>query len=122
MTKERFYPITSLHKDDLRHLFRDAATGKLPLLISRAIDALTHEDMKDIASKLADQFCNCCYWDVLEEIFEDISSPSEGCGADEPPAPPTLPQEQEPEACVTEEAVSHAHQLKGGNGNHDNTT
>jgi len=74
MRQERFYPITALHKDDLRDLFRNPTTGKLPNKLSRRIDALSDAEMQHIASKLADAFCNCCYWTALREIFLQYSS------------------------------------------------
>jgi hypothetical protein len=80
MKNERSYPITSLHKDDLRDLYRDARTDKVPAEILRKINALSDADMRRIASKLADAFCNCCYWDALRVFFE-ACSPMEDFGS-----------------------------------------
>ena len=73
MKSERFYPITWLHKDDLRQLFRDRRHGKLPAKIRRKIDALSDADMEYLASKLANALCDCCYWEALEAIFDAYS-------------------------------------------------
>ena len=77
MRDEPFYPITSLHKDDLRDLLQNHLTGELPEEIARRIDALSNDDMKHIASKLADAFFNCCYWEALKDIFLAYSSAEE---------------------------------------------
>lgn len=69
ISNDRFYPITSLHRDDLRNIFRNRETGEVPAGIARRINDLTDEDMRYLASKMADVFCNCCCWDALKELF-----------------------------------------------------
>ena len=81
MNPEPFYPITALHKDDLRQLFRDSETGHIPAAINRQIESLTDADMQHIASKMADAFCNCCYWEALKAIFTSYSLAAEAGGA-----------------------------------------
>jgi hypothetical protein len=91
MTSERFYPITSVCKDDFRYVFLDG-NGKLPVPIARQIDKLTDADMGYIASKLADAFFECCYWEALEAIFLDywpVDAEPEGS-----PVEPSSPVEQ----------------------------
>lgn len=56
---EGMFSVTSVCKDDLRGTFK----GDKEAL--RKIDALDEGDMKYLASKMADSYCNCCYWDSL---------------------------------------------------------
>ena len=70
MKNEKYYPITALHKDDLRNLFLDDSTDRVPAKILRKINALSDREMEWIASKLSDAFCDCCYYVVLEDIFK----------------------------------------------------
>lgn len=77
---ERFYPITSLHKNDLRELFRDSDTEAVPAWVGKRIDTLTDGDMEYLAEKLAEVFCNCCYWEGLRAMFLDNFCPAEGEG------------------------------------------
>jgi hypothetical protein len=86
MTCEPFYPITSLRKDDLRELFRDARKGEPPARVCRRIDALSEADIRYMAGKLAEVFCNCCYWDALLAIFEAYSPMAEAAPREVVPA------------------------------------
>lgn len=33
---------------------------------------VSDEDMEHIATKMADGFCNCCYWELLENAYEQL--------------------------------------------------
>lgn len=61
---EGFFPITSICKDDLRGTFK----GNKEAL--KKIDEMDEGDMTHLASKMADSYCNCCYWESLEAQFE----------------------------------------------------
>jgi hypothetical protein len=78
MTDEPVYPFFLVNKDDLRHLFRDPETGKVPERIERYIDALSEDDMNYLASK-------CPYWEAIKAIFLDDSSEADGREADRSP-------------------------------------
>lgn len=53
------FAITGVCRADMQSIGFDTST-------------LTDSDMKRIASKMADQFCDCCYWNSLEDILIDI--------------------------------------------------
>jgi hypothetical protein len=61
---EGFYPITSLSKDDLRGMFR----GDRKAL--KRINEMTDDEMKTLASKMADDYCEQLYWSSLQILFE----------------------------------------------------
>ena len=46
MKEEKSYPIISLCKDDLRELYRDVRTDKVPAKIQRKINALSDANMR----------------------------------------------------------------------------
>ena len=69
MRKEKFYPVTSVHKGDLRGLFKDRRKGKLLAKIRRQTENFSDADMQCMASRLADALWNCCYRRALEAIF-----------------------------------------------------
>jgi len=57
----KYYPLTSICKDDLTERFT-----------AEQIDKLTDEDMKRIASKMSDAYLDQSYWIDLEIITKDI--------------------------------------------------
>lgn len=63
---EEGFVITRLHKDDLRGLFKD---DKKALEI---IDNLDDVDMKYLAEKLANDYCEQLFWISLKTLFEDM--------------------------------------------------
>jgi len=62
-TKE-FFPITSVCQDDIIHAFTDNPNAQE---IARNLD---DEDMKNLASNLADNYCEILFWESLKAIFE----------------------------------------------------
>ena len=62
---KRHFPITSLHKDDLRAIFVDE-----PEALAK-IDALTDDDMKLLARKMADDYIEQLFWNSARIIFEE---------------------------------------------------
>ena len=63
---EGFFPITSVCKDDLRHIFKNDQEAL------RRIDELDEGDMKYLAEKLASDYCEQLYWSSLRILFKDI--------------------------------------------------
>ena len=65
------YQVTSVCKDDLISAFegRDDFKDKVEI-----IKELKETDMKWIAKKLADSFCNCCYWDTIRDLVDNWRS------------------------------------------------
>ena len=61
-----FYPITSVCKDDIFHVFGDDNEAK------EAIGKMDDGDMETLASKLADDYCEQLYWDSLKVIVEMV--------------------------------------------------
>ena len=61
-----FYPITSVCKDDIFHVFGDDNEAK------EAIRKMDDGDMETLASKLANDYCDQLYWDSLKVIVEMV--------------------------------------------------
>lgn len=61
---EGMFSVTSVCKDDLRLEFKDDKEAL------RKIDNMDEGDMKHLASKMADGYCDCCYWDSLRANLE----------------------------------------------------
>lgn len=53
------FEITSVCRLDIQSIGFDTST-------------LTDEDMKNIARKMADNYCECCFWNSLEEILVEV--------------------------------------------------
>lgn len=64
---EGYYPITSLHKDDIIQCYEGSDEEED---VKKAVEELTEDQMKYMAKKMADSFCDCCYWDALKCRFE----------------------------------------------------
>lgn len=65
-TAEKHYSITSVCKEDMRELYNSLNKKMLA-----KIDKLTDADMKAIAEKLADDYCEQLFWDSLKIILKD---------------------------------------------------
>lgn len=61
---DEYYTVTSVHKDDLRRLYRGDST------VLRIIDELDDRDMSWLARKLEDDYVQQLYWDSLQINFE----------------------------------------------------
>ena len=59
-----FFPIKSVSKEDIIQVF-DGETK-----VRKVVMNLEDHDMKFLASKLADDYCNQLFWDSLKIIFE----------------------------------------------------
>jgi hypothetical protein len=59
------FEITSICREDMQSIGFDTTT-------------LSDDDMKIIASKMADHFLECCYWQNLESILIDLYDLKQG--------------------------------------------
>ena len=57
-------PVTYISKDDIIHAFPNNSEVKT------IVDNIDIEDMKHLASKLADDYCEQLFWESLKIIFE----------------------------------------------------
>jgi hypothetical protein len=64
-TGRTFFSITALSKDDVIEAFDG------DVKIKELIHDLSDDDMKYLASKLADDYCNQLFWDSLKIIFDE---------------------------------------------------
>ena len=56
---ERYFPITSVHRNDLQGIGFD-------------VDRISDDDMKRLARKMADDYCEQLFWSSMETIAGDI--------------------------------------------------
>ena len=61
---QEFFPITSVCKDDIFHIFGDDSEAK------EIIKKMDDEDMKILSSELSDDYCEQLYWDSLKTLVE----------------------------------------------------
>ena len=54
-----YFPITSVHRDDLRGVGFD-------------VEKISDDDMKELARKMADDYCEQLFWSSMEIIAGDI--------------------------------------------------
>lgn len=69
------FPITSICRNDILQMIEDRIEdgGKLKqLMLKRGVDSITDIEMEYLASKMCDDFCDCCFWDNLEYRFKRI--------------------------------------------------
>ena len=76
MNTHKMFPVTSVCIEDIIQMIEDNNDMeeddlRKVFLIKKAKE-LEENDMKWIAGKLADGFCNCCFWDILKDRFEQI--------------------------------------------------
>ncbi|MFH2066490.1 MAG: hypothetical protein ABIK15_14925 [Pseudomonadota bacterium] len=64
---EKYYQITSLGKSDIIKAFEDTEHEET---VKQKVLNMTDEDMENLASKLADDYCEQMFWDSLKTIFE----------------------------------------------------
>lgn len=61
--------------DKMTKSFEVSSVCKLDLtehFTKKEISKLTDSDMRVIARKMGDRFCDCCYWDALEGAVKMI--------------------------------------------------
>ena len=68
------FKITSVCRDDIIQSIEDSKEGDnlKHIFLIREAEKLTDSEMKWIASKLSDDFCNCCFWDNLSDRFRSL--------------------------------------------------
>ena len=64
MNNDKQFTITSICKDDLLSIFKSKKA------IDR-INAMTDDEMRYLASKLADDYCEQLFWTSLRAVFEN---------------------------------------------------
>ncbi len=62
---QTFFSITALSKGDIIEAF----DGNIK--VNELVQDLTDDDMKYLASKMADDYCNQLFWDSLKILFEE---------------------------------------------------
>lgn len=70
--EEQFFVSVRIHKDDIRSHFTDQDKEKPSPLIQQQIDDLTDDEMRWIATKLCDSFCETGYYSILGSLFERV--------------------------------------------------
>ncbi len=75
MDEHKGFNITSVCVADIIQAIEDDYCGEdelEKLMLIKKAKKLGKFDMKWIASKLADSFCNCCFWENLADRFKSI--------------------------------------------------
>ena len=67
--EQEYFDITSLHKDDIIACYEGSDEEED---VRKAVAELTPDQMRYIAKKMADSFCDCCYWEALKCRFEFV--------------------------------------------------
>lgn len=62
-----FFKVTAVCRDDIWSCYEGSDESEK---VHEALKKLDDATMERIASKLADSFCDCCYWEALKHIFE----------------------------------------------------
>ena len=69
---DTYYPINSVCKTDLKTALTFWGEKDLSLDDKYLIGELTDVEMRWIASKMADNFCDCCFWESLRSAFNTL--------------------------------------------------
>jgi hypothetical protein len=62
-----YFKITAIHRDDIMSQYEGSDEEEQ---VAEALNEIDDDTMKHIASKMADSFCDCCYWEALKNHFE----------------------------------------------------
>ena len=62
---KEFFEITCISRDDIKGHFAEKG-------IKINVKKITDDEMIWIARKMADNYCNCCYWDSLEHLVNRL--------------------------------------------------
>ena len=68
---EKSFEITSICKEDIIHAF-DNSDKEILEIIKQRVAGMNDSDMKKLASKMADDYCEQLFWDSLREIFNGV--------------------------------------------------
>ena len=66
--KKEYFPITSLHRDDIKQVAIESMDPIFQSTIERIIDNITDEQMQTFADELGEAYMDLGYWEVIEEI------------------------------------------------------
>jgi len=67
-SKNEMFPITSVCRDDIIHAFRNSDVLEQ---VKKKVEMMDDTEMKYLASKLADDYCEQLFWNSLKIIFEE---------------------------------------------------
>jgi len=65
---KQFFPITSVSKEDIIHAFQNTDIADQ---VKERVAKMDDAEMKELASKMADDYCNQMFWNSLRIIFEE---------------------------------------------------
>ena len=65
---DKLFPITSISREDIIHAF---AESDILEQVKERVKKMDDSDMINLASKLADDYCEQLFWDSLRTLFED---------------------------------------------------
>ena len=68
---EKPFQITSICKEDIIHAF-DNSDREILESIKQIVAEMDDSDMKKLASKMSDDYCERLFWDSLREKFEGV--------------------------------------------------
>ena len=73
--EQTFFPITSLSKSDIRGRMEEkfGANSEEYKKTCKVLDQMGKLEMKHLARKMADDYCNQLYWSSLEILFEQVA-------------------------------------------------
>ncbi len=75
------FKVTSVCREDILQVIEDQMDERDELrktMLIKGVENITDKEMGWIASKLADDFCECCFWDNLEYEFKKIMEKKHG--------------------------------------------
>jgi len=65
---KEFFPITSVSKEDIIQAFQNTNIADQ---VKERVAKMDDAEMKELASKMADDYCNQMFWNSLRIIFEE---------------------------------------------------
>ena len=69
MDDRKFFHITSVCRDDVEQEFREEMGAKKAKAFAKG---LTDTEMRWIADKMADAYCDCCFWTALGIFAKEV--------------------------------------------------
>jgi hypothetical protein len=68
VSTKKFFPITSVSKEDIIHAFQNTDIAER---VKEMVSKMDEGEMKELASEMADDYCDQMFWDSLRIIFEE---------------------------------------------------
>lgn len=68
VSTKKFFPITSVSKEDIIHAFQNTDIAEP---VKEIVAKMDDGEMNELASKMADDYCNQMFWNSLRIIFEE---------------------------------------------------